>query len=143
MPGQQGFRGHGSKEGIVGLQRLEQWGNGEGPVGSVSVECGLPGLHPGHLPLSHTHLLFHFLSWLVFPSSLQSSRANTSGASLSLFLEFAQEVTPAFLFRFLLRHQCFPGEAQEQGVQGKDNRPFLWVACPMSLMCSLESYSQI
>lgn len=121
-----------------------------GAMGEWGRPCGLcvsrvwPAWPTPRPPASLSHPPPLSLSLVACVSFLPSKlRANTSGASLSLFLEFAQEVTPAFLFRFLLRHQCFPGEAQEQGVQGKDNRPFPWVACPMSLMCSPESYSQI
>lgn len=67
------------------------------------------GPHPGHLLLSHTSLLFRFLLWLGFPSSLQSSRVLSFRSHFLFFLGICQGETPVFLFQFLLRHPCFLG----------------------------------
>lgn len=66
--------------------------------------------HPGHLLLSHTPLLFRFLSWLGFPSSLQSSRVLSSRSHFLFFLGICPGRDTCVSVSISPQAPAFPGE---------------------------------
>lgn len=84
-------------------------------MGRPCVECGLcPGPCLSLTPTSS----FTFSGGLCFLPPFKAPELSPQEL-LCLFLEFAQEVTPAFLFRFLLRHQSFPLRLRNRGFRAR------------------------
>lgn len=95
-------------------------------MGSVLVECGLTAYAQAPASLSHPPPLSLSLVVACFlpPFKAHELSELSPRELLCLFLEFAQEVTPALLFRFLLRHQCFPGRPRNR-VSGQRQQAIL------------------